>query len=201
MFQTILNFFFPQKCLGCRAENEILCLECLDKIRRSGMPSEKNVFAASDYSDDTVKKAIWFLKYKNGKQLAAPLAELIKRRVWPKLKIKNPLIVPIPLSKKKKRKRGYNQAELIAAKIDGELATNILRKKIHTQSQVELKDREKRQLNVIGSFEISNPEKIKGRNVVLIDDVCTTGATIAEARKILKKAGAKKIMAAVVARG
>lgn len=200
MIQTILNFFFPQKCLGCRQNTEILCLKCLDRIDRPGLTAINGIFAAASYSDETIRKAIWLLKYKDGKQLAKPLAVLIKKRIWPKLKISDPLIVPIPLSGRRKRKRGYNQAELIAKNFDGEVATDILRKIFHTQSQVELRDRRKRMSNIIGSFEAVNLEKIRGRNIVLVDDVSTTGATLIEARKILKKGGAKKVLAVVVAR-
>jgi hypothetical protein len=68
------NFLFPQKCLGCGEENSALCRECLAKIGMPTAPKEDNIFSASDYGDEVVKKAIWMLKYRGAKNLAEPLA-------------------------------------------------------------------------------------------------------------------------------
>jgi len=201
MLKTALNFFFPQKCLGCGKEKEILCLECLAKIDRADLPEQKNIFAAGNYHDATLKNAIWLLKYKGVRQLAKPLAELVRQRLSNKINLKNPLIIPVPISRKRLRQRGFNQAELIAKCLFGKTASDILAKKVHTESQVAVRDKEKRLENLKGSFEVKNPELLKGRNVILLDDVCTTGATVSEARQTLKNAGAKKIIAIVVARG
>ena len=90
-----------------------------------------------------------------------------------------------PLVKKKLRKRGHNQAELIAKELSGDICADVLFKKFHTKSQVEVKDREERLANIIGSFERRNPKTIRGKKIILIDDVCTTGATMSEAKKSL----------------
>ena len=201
ILKNILAVLFPQKCLGCKKENEILCRACLLKINRPDTPYLKGVHIAGNYQDLVLKKALWMLKYQGVKQLAKPLAELIKERVWKKLETEDWLIVPVPLSKKKLRSRGYNQAELIAKELSGNICANVLLKKFHTKSQVEVKDREERLANIIGSFEIKNPEKIKGKKIILIDDVLTTGATMREVKKVLKEAGVKKVIGVVVARG
>ena len=201
IFKKILAVLFPQKCLGCKKENEILCPVCLGKINRPDTPYLKGVHIASNYQDLVLKKALWMLKYQGVKQLAKPLAELIRERIWKKLETKDWLIVPIPLSSKKLRHRGYNQAELIARELSDDISAGILFKKFHTKSQVEVKDKEERLANIVGSFEARNSEKIKGKKIILIDDVCTTGATMSEAKKVLKSAGAKKVTGVVVARG
>ena len=212
MFKKIIghieNFFFPQRCLICKKENELLCRPCLKKIDFPDIPQEKNIFAATNYQDHAIKRAIWLLKYRGVKQMAEPLAELVKQRVSGKIRLKDPLIIPVPVSRRRLRQRGYNQAEIIAKHfqssrgcLDGVVAANILYKKIHTESQVSARDREKRLGNVIGSFEVKNAERIKGRNVILLDDVYTTGATMREAMRALRQAGAKKIIGIVVARG
>jgi len=201
IFKNILAVLFPQKCLGCKKENEILCSDCLLKINRPDTPHLNGIHIASNYQDAVLKKALWMLKYQGVKQLAKPLAELIKERIWKKLETGDWLIVPVPLSKNKLRHRGYNQAELIARELPGNVRADVLFKKFHTKSQVEVKDKEERLANIIGSFEVRNPEKIKGKKIILIDDVLTTGATMREAKKVFKQAGAKKVVGVVVARG
>jgi len=201
IFKNILAVLFPQKCLGCKKENEILCSDCLLKISRPDTPYLNGVHIAANYQDLVLKKALWMLKYQGVKHLAKPLAEIVKERIWKKLETENWLVVPVPLSKNKLRHRGYNQAEMIAGELSGNVRADILFKKFHTKSQVEVKDKEERLANIIGSFEARNPEKIKGKKIILIDDVLTTGATMSEAKKVLKQAGAKKVVGVVVARG
>ena len=201
IFKNILAVLFPQKCLGCKKENEILCSDCLLKINRPDTPYLNGIHIASNYQDAVLKKALWMLKYQGVKQLAKPLAELIRERIWKKLETENWLVVPVPLSKNKLRHRGYNQAEMIARELSYNVRADILFKKFHTKSQVEVKNKEERLANIIGSFEVRNPETIRGKKIILIDDVFTTGATLREAKKVLKQAGAKKVVGIVVARG
>lgn len=200
-FHTILNFLFPQKCLGCGKKNEILCPECLRRIDYPTFLKTNNILAATDYNDELAKRAIWLLKYRGIKTLSKPLAELIRQRTLEKIKIKNPVFIPIPLSPKRLRERGFNQSELIAKYLSDNVITNVLYKTRETDSQVSLKDREKRLNNLKDSFGVKNPELVADKNIILIDDVSTTGATIAEAKKILKEAGAKRVIGIVVARG
>lgn len=206
IFNKILAVLFPQKCLGCKKENEILCPDCLGKINRPDTPYLKDVHITANYQDLVLKKALWMLKYQGLKQLAKPLAELIKERVWKKLETEGWTIIPVPLSSKKLRHRGYNQAELIARHLFNSKNNliwggGILSKVKETKSQVEVKDREERMANIVGSFKAEKPEFIKGKKIILIDDVYTTGATMSEAKKILMSAGAKKVVGVVVARG
>ena len=201
IFNKILTVLFPQKCLGCKKENEILCPDCLLKINRPDTPFLKGVHIAANYQDMVLKKALWMLKYQGVKQLAKPLAELIRERIWKKLETENWLVVPVPLSKKKLRRRGYNQAEMIARELSYNVRADIMFKKFHTKSQVEVKDKEERLANIVGSFEVRSPRAIRGEKIILIDDVLTTGATMREAKKVLKQAGAKKVAGVVVARG
>jgi competence protein ComFC len=79
------------------------------------------------------------------------------------------------------------------------LEKNILIKKIDTPHQAQIHDRSHRLKNVVGSFALKNSDMINGKNIILIDDITTTGATLSEARKVLKKSGAKKIIAFTVA--
>ena len=113
------------------------------------------------------------------------------------------LIIPVPLHVKKVKKRGYNQAELLAEslakKLSLPLAKQVLKRVRNTPSQTKL-GREERLKNMSNAFECINGEKIKGKVVLLIDDVATTGATLEGCAVALKKAGVKKVMAYTFAR-
>jgi ComF family protein len=115
----------------------------------------------------------------------------------------NFVLVPIPLTKKKLRWRGFNQAEEIAKEIAKffklTLISDCLIKIKETRDQTELSEKERKE-NVKGVFFVKNKEKIWEKNVLLIDDVFTTGATMEEAAKVLKEAGAKKIIGIVIAK-
>jgi competence protein ComFC len=215
IFKAFLNILFPQKCVGCGAKNEIFCQKCLESLPSAeseiwtSKPVFGPVFAATSYRNETVKKAIRLLKYHGIKVMAEPLASLIFERTKNEiLKIATEpaeiTIIPIPLSKSRLRKRGYNQTELIANflsdKLSVRMGTNVLYKAKETISQVEIKDREKRLKNIQGTFKVRNPESIKNKIVILIDDIVTTGATLKEASIMLKQSGAKKVIGLVVAR-
>ena len=116
-----------------------------------------------------------------------------------------PLIVPVPLHKSKRGDRGFNQAELIArAAVKRlprrlELATGVLVRQRATISQVGL-TREQRIENVRDAFRVRDRRQVRGRTVILVDDVMTTGTTLSECARVLKKAGAERVWAATVAR-
>ena len=120
--------------------------------------------------------------------------------------ISQPIVVPIPVTQKRKRERGYNQAECIAEALVNEdgarsisLCSNVLMKNKNTEHQARVKNKEKRLENIRNTFGIKNSENIKERDIILIDDIVTTGATITEARRTLLDAGARSVTAYVVA--
>lgn len=214
---TILDIIFPVKCILCGKSGIDLCWACLSDSPPAERESARWIFPLYDYRHPPIKKALWLLKYKGKKRLAKIFAEILYEKILEELSdlsvmenFVEPILIPIPLSPKRHRERGYNQAELICEeliKLDKQLnlslEKNILIKPKETEHQAHIKDRRARLKNMIGSFAIKNTEKnirkIKGRNIILIDDILTTGATLNEAKKILKKAGARKIIAFTVA--
>jgi ComF family protein len=221
IFKAFLNILFPQKCVSCGAKNEIFCRKCLESLPYPENCIEvglryKWIFAATSYKDEAVKKAIRLFKYHGIKILAAPLAELIYRRLW-EVRLRSELrseiersqtsiiLIPIPLSKKRLRQRGYNQTELLghflSDKLSIKMATNVLYKIKETVSQMEIKDRDERLKNLQGAFKIKNPKLIKNKIVILIDDITTTGATLNQAKRVLIQAGTKRVIGVVVAKG
>jgi len=166
-----------------------------------------------DYRHPPLKKALWLLKYRGKKRLANIFAEIMYGKILEELSdlaimqnFRDVIIIPIPLSALGLRERGYNQAELIAKKLselDGninfKIEKHILIKNKETKHQARIKNRNERLRNLSGAFAVKNELLIKNRNIILIDDITTTGATLNEAKKILKKAGTRKIIAFTVA--
>ena len=114
------------------------------------------------------------------------------------------IIIPVPIHKYKEKNRGYNQSELIAKQISKSLKNvklekNIIKKIVNNkqQSTLNLKDRKE---NVKNVYKVLDNKKIIGKNIILFDDVYTTGSTVSECSKVLKQAGAKKVAAVTIAK-
>lgn len=147
--------------------------------------------------DGPVKKAVKAIKYR----LISDLAEEFVSLATPfTLRTKSTILIPVPLHETRYRERGFNQAEVlgrvVAARLNIPVRTDILRRTRATQPQAEIKERKKRLDNMKNSFE---SKKISG-NMLLFDDVCTTGATLRNAASALKRAGAQHIWAMTIAR-
>jgi ComF family protein len=209
----ILESLFPTKCIGCQTKNEILCSNCIYKIRPTERETSEKILAVFDYRDSIIKKAIWELKYHHKRYVGEKLGQLLYEFLIEDIsEIRTyasgqPIyVIPIPISHKKLKLRGYNQANIIAKSFCEsspvkifELKNNIVYKKIDTLPQAKITNRKRRLENVRGVFDIKNPENIKGKTIIIIDDVTTTGGTINEIMKILKQAGAKKVIGFAVA--
>ena len=213
IINSILDFVFPVDCISCGKKGDILCVYCLSEAQTVERESLKWVFPLYDYRDPTIKKAIWLLKYKNKRKIAEIFSRALYENMLEELSemtllenFHNPILIPIPLAPKRKAERGFNQSELLCQnlmKLDKlsnfTLHTDVLFKPKDTKHQAHLDNRRERLENLIGSFTVKNEESIKNRNIILIDDITTTGATLSEAKKVLKKAGAKKIIAFTLA--
>jgi len=170
------------------------------------------LYFSTSYQNPLVKKMIWLYKYHFIKELSQPLTSLIithfqilskKPEFYDEKKKREFILIPIPLSKKQLKARGFNQTEEIARRISQllkiSLLTNVFVKVKETQPQTKLKGKERKN-NIKGAFFVKNSNLIKERKVLLVDDVFTTGATMEEAAKILKKAGAKEVWGITIAR-
>jgi ComF family protein len=179
-----------------------------DLCRRLAPPFVKA--AAYGSYDGGLRELIHLLKYEQVRPAAAVLGRMLAEAVsgldsaW----TQNPVVVvPVPLHARKSRQRGFNQSELIAQHAlklragNGRLVlrSKILERRRETQSQIGL-TRHQRRENLRGSFAVARPEEIAGREVLLVDDVFTTGTTVSECARVLRRAGASKVFVATVAR-
>jgi competence protein ComFC len=228
-----LDILFPPICLNCQQpindRNKLICEKCLFSIKLNNTlfcpvclarladnrqichyNSQYLLAAAGDYNDPVLRNTIHYFKYKSFKNLAPILGKILINYLQ-KLqlinqstnKLINYIVVPIPLHPKRERKRGFNQAELIAEIVaqnfNLELIEGLQRIK-NNKPQAQCKRAEDRIEGVKGCFKIKNAEKIQGKNILLVDDVFTSGATINEAVKVLKPKGVKKIIALTIAK-
>lgn len=225
----ILDIFFPIRCLGCKkfdhwicndchsalpilseqhcfickkieTVNGKLCTNCLSKLKEK--PALDSVFIVSTYQDKLLKKTIHKFKYNFIKDVAEPLTLLTAQSLQNSNFPIPDFIIPVPIHKKRLRWRGFNQSLILAKKLDLKIPilNNILTKKIHTKPQAKTKSRQERIKNLNDAFSIKKSEKIKGKKILLIDDIITTGTTLEQCAKLLKSAGAKKVYALVLAR-
>ncbi|MFZ0708095.1 MAG: ComF family protein [Candidatus Korobacteraceae bacterium] len=156
--------------------------------------------------DAGLRDLIHLLKYDGVLPAAKPLGKLLAESIAQlRLSDVDAIVVPVPLHSSKRRERRFNQADLIArAALEHlppqfALDRDVLVRQRPTRSQVGL-DREARIQNMHGAFRVIAPQRIKGRTVVVVDDVMTTGTTVSECARVLKRAGAEKVFAATVAR-
>jgi len=228
----LLDFLFPKFCISCGKEGSYLCQDCfflIDILERQYCPfcsrpkividgktcnfcnrskSLNGLYCAASYNNFIVKKLINQFKYEPYiKELSKPLSSLIVAHLINLNKVENfqdYILVPIPLHKKKLKKRGFNQASEIAKELSKILKIsffdNILIKTKQTPAQMELK-KEEREKNIKGIFLCQKSEIIQRKKILLVDDVFTTGSTMEESAFTLKRAGAKEVWGIVVARG
>ena len=207
LLSLILDFVFPRAEPIVSIEN-MSAEELVSQIPRAREIDEEECKALFDYRNELAKQAIWEIKYRRNEKLVTifcePFYEFILDELADKAlfsDFKNPILAPIPSSKKRLKERGYNQCEMIAkelARIDGgknfTISNNILEKVKDSPSQTSVKNRAERLQNLKGCFAAGNPEKIRDANIILVDDVITTGATMSEAKKVLQNAGARQVM-------
>jgi len=221
---AFLEMIFPVRCVGCGTEGEWFCKGCTDKIQLNkiqhcpvcwrenfnGKVCENcrselaGVWVAASYRcNPELAAVIKTLKYKFSESLVQNLSEILVTTALPKDYSESQVVVPVPLHRKRQRWRGFNQAELlvrpVAEKLNLPFENMLLRVK-NTPQQACLARHERLQ-NLRGAFAISPKFSPQNKIILLIDDIASTGATLSECAKTLKKAGAREVWGLVIARG
>lgn len=223
----LLDLIFPKFCVGCRVEGTFLCAPCRTELSPSApscpVCSRRNFTGilcgpcAADthlrrfltpfsYRHPLVRELIHTYKYTGVRELAPLLAgEIVSFLDSYAIRPAGPaLLAPIPLHRARERKRGFNQARLLANALGERLSlpvVPILRRSRATEPQTRLNSHDERRRNIANAFRVVGPEAIAGQTIILVDDVSTSGATLAEAARVIREVGCKTVWAIVVAKG
>lgn len=230
MLKIIKTLLFPKFCFGCKKYGRYLCQSCRTKLkptrgdicyycgkksyfglthpgcrRRGGLDGLSSFF----YYDGLTKRIITTIKYQlvteAVRELMATLPEgKIKELQFYKKLDTDLIIIPVPLHPARLRRRGFNQSRLYARffsdRLSLPLGVDVVTRIKNTRPQVELKNAQERYLNMIGAFQVDENVNLKNKSIIVVDDVWTTGATIKELGRTLKKAGASRVYALTIAR-
>jgi len=186
-----LDLIFPKKCLECGSYGRYICGNCVNRVR-DGRWSRRINFSIFKY-EGVIKKAILALKYRFAYDIAEELAELAKDRLIRRgFRIKA-ILAPIPLHRMRNNWRGFNQAaevgRFLSKGMNWEFASNLLSKDVATKPQVGLGSRQRME-NLKGSFSVNpNIDISKMGQIIVFDDVYTTGSTMGEAISVFKRKG------------
>ena len=205
--KSVGALFFPPKCIFCGAltEKETVCPKCVATLPYYvGTTKHREFFtrcAPAFHYAGAVRESILRFKFGGRQSYAAAYAVFTAEAVKRELDTYD-IISWTPVSKKRKRSRGYDQAELLAketAKILGKDAVCTLEKMRDTPKQSGINAAAKRRANVMGAYKVVNADAVRGKTVLLMDDIVTTGATLSECARELLMAGAKEVVCAVIA--
>ncbi|MCX6005566.1 MAG: ComF family protein [Chloroflexi bacterium] len=221
--EIVTDFFFPRQCIGCGKAGDFICDQCSKKLPRllppicqkCGKPESSSIYCPACWKkqggidsirsvfifNGMIRTAIHELKYYNLKAIAACLAKYMADYINEN-KISGSIVVPVPLHSRRLRERGYNQSGLLADEfarlVDLPVLNCLLRIK-DSQPQARTTNVNMRRENVKDAFSCLN-KGIVDQQVILIDDVCTSGATLEACADKLKKAGAKHVLGFTLAR-
>ncbi len=211
--KSLIDFLFPQS-------RRVIELEALsvETLLKALPPAEvdffdENTIALFDYNNCMVKEIIWEVKYGGNRILADKLGAILYDVIISELnereilsKAPPVLLIPMPVSDKRRFERGWNQAELLCEAVKARDGSSVLKylprqlaKVRHTESQTKTVSKSERKKNLENSMKVLNPLSVQGRFVILLDDVVTTGSTFTEAKRALKETGAMKILCIAVA--
>ena len=212
-----LDLLFPQWCVGCGSEGRYICQKCGESLSvislpvclRCGKPLSMSELCPACVEWDSaidgirspfvfkgvIRQAIHELKYRNLRALAAEMADLLYEYVsgYP---VPGDVLIPVPLHKKRLRERGYNQSVLLARELGKLMGISVdaesLAKMIHNTPQARTTSVNERRDNVAGVFSCRG-DSLRGKSVILLDDVTTSGATLNACAESLKTAGVSSV--------
>lgn len=210
LWANILDIIYPNSCVSCRERGARICQKCLHLLNKSKEHESKRIYTIFDYKNPIIRKILLEHKYKNKHGAIEPLIPIIVDELveifsekFGLINIENIYITEIPMSQKRIKARDINHGKILALKIAQECKKrgfnitqkSLLVKNFETTPQAQIKNKKNRLENIKGSFGLlKNIDKKISSTTIIIDDISTTGATLLEAEKILRKDGYKKIL-------
>lgn len=210
MISWLLGLLFPEKCVICGALTQVrdqrICPECLSGLENWESSEKMPVRFLSErvvlwYYEGTVRESLLRFKFRNRPGYAEVYGRLLGQKLAG-MTAGAELITWVPVSARRRKERGYDQAELIAraaAKTLGIPCGRTMNKIKDNPAQSGISDRNARRENVRDVYEVTDPTRIRGKRIILIDDILTTGATAGECARTLLKAGAERVTLGAVA--
>lgn len=202
LFWAIKKLIFKDKCISCgkklNDKSSFLCYNCRKDFERiSSLKKDNDIYYIWRY-EGIFKKLIFSYKFKNVKDISKFLGEIIRPYVYEIIKMEDiDYIVPIPINKNRRLERGFNQVEEILEYLEIPYLKSLRVK--NTKKMYKISNEKERQKNIKNSFYIN--QNLEDKNILILDDIYTSGATIEEFKKILKENKASKIKTLVLSRG
>ena len=212
LISKLLDLVYPAYCAFCGAliekETGGICEKCGKNLpfTKNGGKQRGNFFTACLsplYYEREVRDALLRYKFQQRSAYCEAFGVLLADCVAEFLDAEVDLVSWVPLSRKRLKKRGYDQAQLLSQAVARELdlpCVPVLEKTVHTQQQSKTGSAEKRRANISGAYRVLPGAEVSGKTVLLIDDIVTTGATFSECARMLCMAGANRVFCAALAR-
>ncbi len=219
------DLLFPRRCIGCGKEGDFLCVGCFQTLPRIlppqcqkcgkseptgflcpscwGWQSKIDGIRSPFRFEGVVRDAVHALKYRNFRALLQPMGVLMADYL-DSSRIPGDVLVPVPLHSRRLKERGYNQSELLVRELSKKVGLpapgSVLHRVKDSSPQVRAASVSERYQNVRGAFVCKSSDEIAGKAVIVIDDVCTSGATLEACADALKAAGAASVWGLTFAR-
>lgn len=210
--ETLLDLLFPPKCAFCarviRPGGSGICADCFKALPRTGAQCRKKgdyftLCVAPLYYEDFVRESLLRFKFGGGRSSARAYALLMAACIEKEFLAGYDILSWVPVSRRRLRQRGYDQAQLLAQELGPLLGMEpacVLEKVRHVPAQSGMGSAEKRRANISGAYRVLSPKKLEDKRILLVDDIVTTGSTFSECSKTLLRAGARQVLCAAVAR-
>ena len=210
LFESLINLLFPPKCPFCGKilDTVGICPKCEKAL--PWIPEEQILITEGELTcaaplryEGAVRETLLRLKFRGGSALAEPLGEVLARCAAEQFAGEFDVVTWVPVSRKRLKKRGYDQSRLLAEAACRQWGTKpvqLLKKVQDNPAQSGLQGNAARRANVLGVYDPAEPTLIRGRRVLLIDDIHTTGATLAECVRVLRENGAASVLCLTAAR-
>ena len=210
MLHSLLSLLFPSKCIMCRRflekEETDLCSNCREKAPVFEKSNSKLSFLAGWtavwYYKDMVRGSLLRYKFSGRRHYASAYGRALAMKLQKVYPEGFDILTYIPIASLRRFRRGFDQVEVLCDAVGKELGVlpvKTLKKIRNTPPQSGMGDVFRRRANVLGAYKALCPEQIRGKRILLLDDIITTGATASECARVLLTAGAKEVFCAAVA--